>query len=69
MMMAKVGEEEGSLDNRLDCWKYTLEFVEEEERGTPKAERASSKVEKVDPTGGSPPWEPCLSSLGRGTGT
>ena len=68
-MMARVGEGEGSLDNRLGCWRNALEFAEEEERGIPKEERASSKVEKVDPTGGSPPWEPCPSSLGQGTET
>ena len=63
-MMARVGEEEDSLADRLDCWKNTLEFAEEEERGIPKEERASSKVEEGDPTGGSPPQEPHLSSLG-----
>ena len=60
-MMARVGEEEDSLGDRWGCWMNTLEFAEEEERGTPKAERASSRVEKVDPTGVSPPWEPRLS--------
>ena len=62
-MMARLGEEEDSWAGRWDCWMYTLELAEEEERGTPKEERASSKVEKVDPTGGSPPWEPLLLAL------
>ena len=35
MMMARGGEEGDFLDDRWGCWMNTLEFAEEEERGTP----------------------------------